>query len=187
MSDDVRTQLESLRAEIRRHEHLYYVLARPEISDYAFDQLMAKLRRLEAEHPQLVTSDSPTARVGGRPLDELLQVRHVVPMMSLDNTYNETELEEWYERVVRGLGRPPSGLVAELKIDGVSLSLTYEAGLLVSAVTRGDGEVGDDVTANARTIRTLPLRLTGAPERVEVRGEVFMPREVFAALNRLRR
>lgn len=187
MSEDVRVRLEALRAEIRRHEHLYYVLARPEISDYAFDQLMAELLRLEADHPELVTNDSPTVRVGGRPLDELVQVRHVVPMMSLDNTYSETELEEWYERVLRGLGEPPSGLVAELKIDGVSLSLTYEAGLLVSAVTRGNGEVGDDVTANARTIRTLPLRLAGAPERVEVRGEVFMPREVFAALNRQRR
>lgn len=187
MSDDVSARLESLRAEIRRHEHLYYVLARPEISDYAFDRLMAELRQLEAEHPELVTRESPTVRVGGQPLGELVQVRHAVPMMSLDNTYSEAELEEWHERVVRGLGGPPSGLVAELKIDGVSLSLTFEAGLLVSAVTRGNGEVGDDVTANARTIRNLPLRLHDAPARVEVRGEVFMPREVFATLNRQRR
>jgi len=187
VSEDVRARVEALRAEIRRHEHLYYVLARPEISDQAFDLLMAELRRLEAEHPELASDDSPTVRVGGQPLDELVQVRHAVPMMSLDNTYSETELEEWYERVVRGLGRPPSGLVAELKIDGVSLSCVYEAGRLALAVTRGNGEVGDDVTANARTIRTLPLQLSDAPPRLEVRGEVFMPREVFAALNRRRR
>lgn len=187
MSEAVRERLEALRAEIRRHEHLYYVLARPEISDYAFDGLMAELRRLEAAHPELVTSDSPTVRVGGRPLDELTQVRHAVPMMSLDNTYNEGELEAWFERAARGLGRAPSGLVAELKIDGVSLAVTYRDGLLIAAVTRGNGEVGDDVTANARTIRTLPLRLPGAPALLEVRGEVFMPREVFVALNRRRR
>lgn len=187
MIEDVRSRVDWLRAQIRRHEYLYYVLARPEITDLAFDQLMAELRRLEAEHPELASEDSPTVRVGGQPLAGLASVRHTIPLLSLDNTYNEGELEEWYERVVRGLGRPPAGLVAELKIDGVSLALSYEGGVLRSAVTRGNGEVGDDVTANARTIRSLPLRLDDAPSRLEVRGEVFMPKDVFAALNELRR
>ncbi|HNX49237.1 MAG TPA: NAD-dependent DNA ligase LigA [Thermoanaerobaculaceae bacterium] len=187
MTEAPRQRIEVLRAEIRRHEHLYYVLAKPEISDYAFDQLLAELQRLEAGHPELVTPDSPTQRVGGQPLQELNQVRHAVPMMSLDNTYNEGELGEWYERVVRGLGRAPEALVAELKIDGVSLSLIYQGGALARAVTRGNGEVGDDVTTNARTIRTLPLRLPDAVAVVEVRGEVFMAAEVFGALNRQRR
>lgn len=187
MSEDVRSRVEWLRAQIRRHEHLYYVLARPEIGDLAFDQLMTELRRLEAEHPGLASDDSPTVRVGGQPLAGLVPVRHAVPLMSLDNTYNEGELEGWYERVVRGLGRPQVGLVAELKIDGVSLALSYEGGVLRSAVTRGNGEVGDDVTANARTIRSVPLRLAGTLPRLEVRGEVFMPKRVFAELNRERR
>jgi len=186
MSDVVRERVEWLRSEIRRHEHLYYVLARPEISDQEFDRLMEELRRLEQAHPGLATADSPTQRVGGEPLDELHQVRHATPMLSLDNSYNEGELEEWLGRVQRGLGREPSGLVAELKIDGVSLSLMYEKGALARAVTRGNGEVGDDVTANARTIRNLPLRLPSPLESLEVRGETFMPREVFLALNRSR-
>lgn len=179
--------IEELRREIRRHEYLYYVLARPEISDLEFDRLMADLVRLETEHPALVTPDSPTQRIGGEPLPGLVQVEHSVPMMSLDNSYDEGELADWWGRAVRGLGREPAGLVAELKIDGVSLALTYQGGELVRAVTRGNGQVGDDVTANARTIRLLPVRLSGAPRLVEVRGEVFMPREVFRAVNRARR
>ena len=186
MSEEVRARVEWLRKEIRRHEYLYYVLARPEISDFEFDALMRELAELEARFPELLSPDSPTQRVGGAPLEELPQVRHAVPMLSLDNSYDEKDLTEWYGRVVRLLGRPPRGLVAELKIDGVSLSLAYADGALERAVTRGNGEVGDEVTANARTIRTLPLRIpfTGGP--VEVRGEVFMPRQVFASLNRER-
>lgn len=180
-------RIEYLRREIRRHEYLYYVLARPEISDYEFDRLMAELTRLEAEHPELVTADSPTRRVGGEPLPALTPVAHTLPMMSLDNSYDEGDLAEWWGRAVRGLGREPDGMVAELKIDGVSLALTYQDGELVRAVTRGNGQVGDDVTANARTIRLLPVRLAGAPRLVEVRGEVFMPREAFRAVNRARR
>jgi DNA ligase (NAD+) len=176
-----------LRREIRRHEQLYYVLARPEISDYAFDKLMAELRELEAAHPELIAADSPTRRVGGEPVDELSQVRHATPMLSLDNSYNEGELEEWYARATRGLGREPEGLVAELKIDGVSLAITFERGVFARAVTRGNGEVGDEVTGNARTIRALPLALPEEVPLVEVRGEVYLPREVFAALNRGRR
>lgn len=163
------------------------MLARPEISDYAFDELMAELRTLEEAHPELVTPDSPTRRVGGAPVDELPQVRHATPMLSLDNSYNEGELEEWYARATRGLGEEPAGLVAELKIDGVSLAITYERGLLARAVTRGNGEVGDEVTGNARTIRALPLALAEKPTVVEVRGEVYLPHDVFSTLNRARR
>lgn len=184
---DVRERIEWLRQEIRRHEYLYYVLAKPEISDYAFDQLMAELKALEQAHPELITPDSPTQRVGGAVLDELPQVRHEIPMLSLDNSYNEGELAEWYGRVVRALGRNPDHLVAELKIDGVSLSLIYENGVLVRAVTRGNGEVGEEVTPNARTIPTIPLRLPEALPLLEVRGEVYMPRSVFLELNRKRR
>jgi len=184
---DVRERIEWLRKEIRRHEYLYYVLAQPEISDFAFDQLMAELKALEAAHPELVTPDSPTQRVGGAVLDELPQVRHEIPMLSLDNSYNEGELAEWYGRVVRALGRKPDHLVAELKIDGVSLSLIYENGVLVRAVTRGNGEVGEEVTTNAKTIPTIPLRLPEELPLVEVRGEVYMPRPVFLELNRRRR
>ncbi len=176
-----------LRAEIRRHEHLYYVAARPEISDLEFDRLMAELRELEQRHPELVSLDSPTQRVGGEPVDTLVQIKHAVPMLSLDNSYNEDDLGEWYARAERGLGRPPDGLVAELKIDGISLSLSYAGGVFERAVTRGNGEVGDDVTGNARTIRALPLTLPAPIAAVEVRGEVYMPRAVFAALNRGRR
>ncbi|HVN33593.1 MAG TPA: NAD-dependent DNA ligase LigA [Thermoanaerobaculaceae bacterium] len=187
MKKDPEERAQWLRREIRRHEHLYYVLAKPEISDYAFDQLMAELRAIEDANPALATPDSPTQRVGGAPVDELPQVRHATPMLSLDNSYNEGELEEWYARVNRGLGREPRGLVAELKIDGVSLALTYESGVLTRAVTRGNGEVGDEVTSNARTIRSMPLVLPVAPSLVEVRGEVYLPHQVFSSLNRARR
>jgi len=183
----VRRRVEELRREIRRHDRLYYVEAAPEISDMEYDRLFAELRELEERYPELITGDSPTQRVGGEPLEGLEQVPHVVPMLSLDNTYNRGELQEWYARVSRQLGRPPGGLTAELKIDGVSISLLYEDGVLTRAVTRGNGLVGDNVTANVRTIRRLPLRLEGAPPLLEIRGEVYMPRSVFAELNRLRR
>ena len=186
MSGRASARVDQLRREIRRHEHLYYVLAAPEISDFEFDRLMSELRRLEEKHPELAAPDSPTRRVGGEPLTELTPVRHAIPMLSLDNSYNESDLEEWYARAERGLGRAPAGLVAELKIDGVSLSLTYSTGALTHAVTRGNGEVGDDVTENARTIRALPLALPAPLPDVEVRGEVFMTRAVFAELNRQR-
>lgn len=187
MSESAVERIAWLRAEIARHERLYYVEAKPEISDYAFDALMAELKVLESAHPELASPDSPTRRVGGQPAGELIQATHAVPMMSLDNSYSEADLEAWLDRVTRSLGATPDGLVAELKIDGASLAAIYQDGGLVRAVTRGNGEVGDDVTANAMTIRTLPLRLPGAIELVEVRGEVFMPRGVWAALNRQRR
>ena len=166
--------------EIRRHEELYYVHAAPEISDAEFDALMRELQELEAEHPELVTPDSPTQRVGGRPAEGFATVEHLVPMLSLDNAYNEDELRAFDERVRRGLEgrRRAVAYVAELKIDGLSIALTYEDGRLVRGATRGDGTRGEDVTANVRTIRALPLTLRGrAQGRVEIRGEVFLPRQ----------
>ena len=180
-------RVEELRRLIRHHDRLYYTLGVPEISDFEYDQLYAELRRLEAENPGLVTPDSPTQRVAGAPLEELENVAHVVPMLSLDNTYSTDELASWYERVRRQLGSKPSRLVAELKIDGASISLHYEEGRLARAVTRGNGAVGDDVTVNARTIRQLPLVLIGAPPLLEVRGEVYMARSMFQEVNRRRR
>lgn len=186
-SDDTRRRVEELRRLIRHHDRRYYLEAAPEISDLEYDRLFAELRGLEEEHPELISPTSPTQRVGGEPLEGLEQVAHVVPMLSLDNSYSKDDLQAWYRRMCRELGRAPAALAAELKIDGVSISLIYEGGRLTRAVTRGDGFVGDDVTANARTIRRLPLEIEHAPGLLEVRGEVFMSRSVFAALNRRRR
>lgn len=185
MSKDVRAEIEELREEIRRHDHLYYVLAKPEISDRDYDRLYERLRTLEAEHPSLVTPDSPTQRVGGRPLEGFAQVRHAVPMLSIDNTYDEGEVREFDDRVRRGLGGEKYAYVVDPKIDGVAVSLRYEDGRMVLAATRGDSETGDDITANARTIRSVPLRLIGrdVPALLEVRGEVYWPRPDFARYN----
>jgi DNA ligase (NAD+) len=186
VADEIRQRIDELRRLVRHHDRLYYVHADPEISDRDYDLLFAELAELEERHPELRTPDSPTQRVAGEPLPGLQQVTHAVPMLSLDNTYERDELRAWYARLGRQLGAPPDSLVAELKIDGVSISLIYEGGRLARAVTRGDGIVGDDVTANARTIRQLPLVLDGAPALLEVRGEVYMTRRVFADLNRHR-
>jgi len=183
----VERRAEKLRREILRHEDLYYRQNRPELSDREFDALMAELVELEREHPELVTPDSPTQRVGGEPLEGFAQVRHDPPMQSLDNTYSLAEVGEWIERLQRLEPDAKLSFVAELKIDGVSISLLYENGVLVRGATRGNGTTGDDVTVNLRTIRSLPLRLRGdAPPRLQVRGEVYMPRSVFARLNRQR-
>ena len=187
MSGTAEERIAELRRQIHHHDRLYYVEAQPEISDFEYDQLLAELRRLEERHPELVTPDSPTQRVGGEPVEGLREVEHTVPMLSLENSYSRDELHAWYGRVCRQLGREPSGLTAEPKIDGVSISLVYEHGRLIRAVTRGNGLVGDDVTANARTIRRLPLAVENAPGLIEVRGEVYMPRSVFAELNQERR
>lgn len=180
----------ALRREIERHEHLYYVLGRPEIADREFDRLMAELVELEAAHPDLATDDSPTRRVGGEPISGFAPVRHDPPMMSLDNTYNLEELREWaarLERLAPAEAAAGFDFVAELKVDGISTSLLYENGLFVQGATRGNGSVGDDVTANLRTVRALPLRLpAGVPPRLLVRGEVFMPRAEFERVNRER-
>jgi DNA ligase (NAD+) len=177
-----------LRDEIRKHERLYYVLDSPEISDEAYDVLERELRDLEAAHPELVTPDSPTQRVGESPSDAFPSYTHRVPMLSLDNTYSEDELREFEARVFRLAGERALDYTAELKIDGLSIALHYEAGLLVRGVTRGDGVRGDDVTPNVRAIRAVPLRLHGddVPQQLEVRGEVYFPRSGFDALNRER-
>jgi DNA ligase (NAD+) len=180
-------RIDELRRLIRHHDRQYYTEAAPEISDFEYDRLFEELRRLEEQHPELASETSPTQRVGGEPPEGLHQVAHRTPMLSLDNSYSKDDLRAWYRRMCRELGEAPAGLAAELKIDGVSISLVYEQGRLARAVTRGDGLVGDDVTANVRTIRRLPLEVDGAPALLEVRGEVFMPRSVFELLNRRRR
>jgi len=180
-------RLSELRAAIRHHEERYYIHNAPEISDDEFDRLLHELERLEAEHPDLVTPDSPTQRVAGRPIEGFATVEHMVPMLSLDNAYNDEELRAFDERVRRagGLGDAAVAYVAELKIDGLSIALTYENGSLHRGATRGDGVRGEDVTANVRTIRAIPLRLRGGPAgRIEVRGEVYLPRASFEKINR---
>jgi DNA ligase (NAD+) len=179
-----------LRDQIRYHEERYFVDDQPEITDAEFDALMRELKALEDEHPELIDPASPTQRVGGRPAEGFETVRHLVPMLSLENAYDETELREFHARVCRGLEIEetlPLTYVAELKIDGVSMALTYERGRLARGVTRGDGTEGENVTSSVRAIRAVPLSLRGAPPDVmEVRGEVFFPRAAFAAVNRER-
>lgn len=179
-------RLARLRDEIRHHEERYYIHNDPEIADAEFDRLVKALEELEAAHPDLVTPDSPTQRVAGRAVAGFATVDHLVPMLSLDNTYSSEELRSFDERVRKGagLGDQSVGYVAELKIDGLSIALTYDQGVLLRAATRGDGQRGEDVTANVRTIRAVPLRLRRSPpERVEVRGEIFLPRTAFARMN----
>lgn len=183
---DVRSQLDSLRQQIRHHEERYYVHDDPQITDAEFDALMRALRELEAQHPELVTTDSPTQRVGGRPVDRFDSAAHAAPMLSLENAYSADELREFHARLCRALGRPEDTAlpyVAELKIDGLSIALTYEGGTLVRGVTRGDGLTGEDVTPNVRVIRAIPLSLKTDPGPVEIRGEVYLPREAFEKTN----
>jgi DNA ligase (NAD+) len=183
MGKDLEQQAQGLRNTLRRHEHLYYVLDRPEISDAEYDELMRRLRALEAEHPELVTPDSPTQRVGGKPREGFVKVPHSSPMLSLDNALNEGELRDFDRRVRQLLGRAAFRYVAELKLDGLSMAAFYRDGVLQQAVTRGDGLVGEDVTENARTIRSVPLRVASALPRFEARGEVIMNRRAFELLN----
>jgi len=187
-TSDAVTELDELRREIARHDHLYYVLASPEVSDFEYDRLFERLEQLEAEHPELADPNSPTARVGGAPLDAFNAVTHAKAMLSLDNTYDANELREFDARVKKGLGQDDYTYYLDPKIDGVACSLRYEDGVLVLAATRGDGVQGDDITQNTRTIRDVPLRLaTDAPPAVfEVRGEVYMPKPAFAKLNAAR-
>ena len=181
-------KIEDLRERIRYHDHKYYVESSPEISDHDYDLLMKKLEALEAQHPDLVTNDSPTQRVGAEPLEEFATVEHAVPMMSISNTYSKQELDEFDARVHKLLPGEDVAYVAEPKIDGVAISLRYEGGLLVQAATRGDGRRGENVTANARTIRAIPLHLAtkNPPAVLEVRGEVYMPFPAFQRCNRER-
>lgn len=177
-----------LRSQLHHHNHNYYVLNMPEISDYEFDQLMRELQELEARYPELYDPTSPTMRVGSDLTKEFTQVEHKYPMLSLGNTYSFEEVTDFYNRVRKALGNEPFELCCEIKYDGVSISLTYEEGRLVRAVTRGDGVQGDDVTANVRTIQSIPLVLQGNdyPSEFEIRGEILMPWEQFDRLNRER-
>ncbi len=185
---DIKERIVQLRTELHRHNHNYYVLNAPEISDREFDELMHELQRLEEEHPEWADPNSPTCRVGSDLNNEFVQVAHRYPMLSLANTYNRGEVVDFYERVRTGLEGEEFDICCEMKYDGLSISLTYEEGRLVRAVTRGDGVQGDDVTENVRTIRSIPLQLAGGgwPAAFEIRGEVLMPWESFEALNRER-
>jgi DNA ligase (NAD+) len=182
----LKQRAEELRRQIEHHNYLYYVEARPEISDREFDRLLDELKTLEAAHPELATPDSPTQRVGGQPIEGFRTVTHRVPMLSIDNTYSADELREFDQRVRKPLPGEPVTYVVELKIDGVAISLTYGQGRFTVGATRGDGTRGDDVTHNLKTVRGLPLRLKTdkPPPRVEVRGEVYMEREDLVRLNR---
>ncbi|MBZ5688187.1 MAG: NAD-dependent DNA ligase LigA [Acidobacteriia bacterium] len=187
---DVEKKIEALRDKIRHHEYLYYVLDNPEISDQEFDRLMQQLKDLEAEHPSLITPDSPTQRVGGKPREGFVKVRHSSPMLSLDNTYSEEELRNWERRVHELSGRKDVDYVCELKLDGMSLALIYEDGKLARGVTRGDGTTGEDVTLNVRTVRSIPLSIelnkvkkAGVPPNFEARGELLMPTAAFKKVN----
>ena len=183
----VEAKIKALRDELERHNYNYYVLSAPTISDFEFDKMMKELQELEAAHPEFADPDSPTRRVGSDLSKEFEQVVHKYPMLSLGNTYSEDEIRDFYDRTTRSLNEPFE-IVAELKYDGTSISLTYEKGRLVRAVTRGDGTRGDDVTANIKTIRSVPLRLRGSdfPEEFEIRGEVLLPWAEFDRLNKER-
>ena len=172
--------------EVRRHDHLYYVQAQPEISDTAYDRLYRELLDLETTHPKLADENSPTRKVGGAPLDSFRTVAHAVRMQSLNNTYSEQELSDFLDRVEKNLHGQESEFVIEPKIDGVAVSLRYENGRLTQGLTRGDGERGDDITENLKTIRALPLSVPKLPAKIEFRGEVYLPEAAFAALNQSR-
>jgi DNA ligase (NAD+) len=176
-------QIEKLREELRHHEHQYYVLDEPEISDAEYDDLMRKLQALETQHPELISPDSPTQRVGGKPREGFIKVRHSSSMLSLDNALNEGELRDFDRRVRDLLGGAPYRYVTELKMDGLSMAAHYREGRFTEAITRGDGTIGEDVTENARTIRSLPLRVDTAIPAFEVRGETVMSRSAFERLN----
>ncbi len=190
---EIEKKIEALRDQIRHHEYRYFVLDDPEISDAEFDQLMNQLKKLEAEHPTLITPDSPTQRVGGKPREGVVKAAHSSPMLSLDNTYNVDDLRNWERRVHELSGRSDVDYVCELKLDGMSLALLYENGRLVRGITRGDGTVGEDVTLNVRTVRSIPLSIpkeklkaAGIPADFEVRGEMLMPIAAFRKMNQQR-
>ena len=186
-------KIEVLREMIRHHEDRYYVLDAPEIKDADFDKLMNELKRLEAEHPKLITPDSPTQRVGGKPREGFVKAKHSSPMLSLDNAYSQEELRDWERRVHELSGRTDLEYMCELKLDGMSLALVYSDGRLERGITRGDGNIGEDVTLNVRTVRSIPLSIAkdklkkaGIPPDFEVRGEILMPTEAFRELNEQR-
>ncbi len=186
----IEKKIEALREKIRHHEYLYYVLDNPELSDADFDKLMNELKRIEAEYPELITPDSPTQRVGGKPREGFVKARHSSPMLSLDNAYSEEELRDWERRVHELSGRTDLEYMCELKLDGMSLALVYNDGHLERGITRGDGNIGEDVTLNVRTVRSIPLSVSkdklkkaGIPADFETRGEMLMPLAAFRKLN----
>jgi DNA ligase (NAD+) len=190
MDKKIEKKIESLREKIRHHEYRYYVLDDPEISDAEFDKLMNELKKLEAEHPELITPDSPTQRVGGKPREGFVKAKHSSPMLSLDNAYSEEELRDWEQRVHELSGRTDLEYMCELKLDGMSLALVYSDGRLERGITRGDGSIGEDVTLNVRTVRSIPLSISkdklkkaGIPADFETRGEMLMPLAAFRKLN----
>jgi len=186
MEQDIKKRIERLKSEICKHDSLYYVQNAPQISDREYDELFNELKQLEKKHPELIAPDSPTQRVSEKPIDAFKNITHDVPMLSIDNTYNADELKEFDDRISKTLETPNYEYVIEPKIDGLAISLRYQDGLLVSAATRGDGTTGDDVTANVKTIRAIPLKLLNTetvPGILEVRGEVYMPKKAFAELN----
>jgi DNA ligase (NAD+) len=187
--DNNSRRIEQLRRDIRKHDHLYYVLNQPKISDQQYDALFAELKALEKTNPELITRDSPTQRVPGQPLEYFEHIRHSKPMLSIDNTYNDDELRSFDERIQKQLGSHDYDYIVEPKIDGLAISLRYEKGEFKTAATRGNGDIGDNVTANVRTIKAVPLRLLGErlPDVLEVRGEVYMPIRSFMELNDGRR
>ncbi|MEA2377259.1 MAG: ligase, partial [Thermoleophilaceae bacterium] len=191
MSATAEDRAAELRRQLAHHNHRYYVLDDPEVSDSDYDALLNELRDLEAEHPELRTPDSPTQRVGAEPLEKFQQVRHLQPMLSLANARNEEEMAAWVVRSERYLARQGVEMgdvrfVTEPKIDGLAISLVYENGVLVRGATRGNGEIGEEVTQNLRTIGAIPLRIEGAPPLLEVRGEIYLPLAAFARLNEQR-
>ena len=188
VTEDIPKRIDDLRAQIRRHDHLYHIKDAPEISDAEFDNLMRELRQLEEDHPNLVTSDSPTQRVGGAPAEGFQEVTHRRPMLSLGNSFDDEEFVAWHTRVSDLLETDGFDMVCELKYDGLAVGLTYQDGVLVQGATRGNGAVGEDVTSNLRTINSIPLRLRGSnpPALLEVRGEVYFPKSKFDAFNKQR-
>ncbi|MCW8923272.1 MAG: NAD-dependent DNA ligase LigA [Gammaproteobacteria bacterium] len=187
VTDKIQKKIDRLRQQLWHHSHLYYVLDDPEISDSEYDRLYRELQKLEQDHPELVTHDSPTQRIGAKPLDSFSQVQHRIPMLSLDNVFSEDELQAFYKRIQDRLNSTDTvEFAVEPKLDGLAISIVYENGELVQAATRGDGEIGEDVTQNIRTVQSVPLRLMGEdyPDVLEIRGEVFMPKAGFDELNR---
>lgn len=185
--DQAKASIEALSKELMHHNHQYYVLDQPEISDYDFDMKLKELQKLEEQFPEFKVATSPTQRVGGEITKNFETVKHKYPMLSLANTYSKEELEDFLRRIDKSINEPVE-FVCELKYDGAAIGITYKNGVLARAVTRGDGTQGDDITANVRTIRSVPLQLQGTdfPEELEIRGEIFMLLEGFAKLNQQR-
>src|ERR1043166_8931914 len=185
MKQSITQHHQSLVETISDHDYRYYVLDQPTISDREYDRLMEELKKLETEHPELKSSDSPTVRIGGKPLDSFKKIERKEKMMSLDNTYNEEELKEFFRRVSDGLGTSKVDFTVEPKIDGLGIELTYDDGVFVLGATRGDGYIGEDVTENLKTIRAIPLKLRPPfpKEKVQIRGEIYIEREELEKIN----